>query len=179
MRGSLPRILFALAACRGDSYLDELPPPPKAPDITVKLASTRLGADCGESRPEPKPEEQRIPCEQTAVHLSIRSTASALPTKLAMKRVELLDRSGKLLEVLSAHSPSRWGTDSFVAWDESIGPGQLLAVGYKLKSPDWSKIPNANKRSFKMRITVMVGGQDQTFEATAELRIEDASNVVT
>lgn len=98
---------------------------------------------------------------------------------MKVKLVELLDKNGKLIEKLTVGSPSRWGTDSFVAWDESIAPGQTLSVGYKLSSPDWSKIPNANKRSFKMRITVTVGDRDQTFEATAELRIEDTSNIVT
>jgi len=98
---------------------------------------------------------------------------------MKLKQVELLDRNGKLLEVLTAKSASRWDTDKFVAWDESVVPGQTMAVGYKLSSPDWSKIPNANNRSFKMRVTVTVGNNDRTFEATAELRIEDTSGVVT
>lgn len=175
---TLPRLtLIALAACKGD-YVPE--PPPKAPDIVVRLASTRLGANCGEPRAgkllDPS---QRIPCDQTAVQLSIRAEASASPTTIKMKRVELLDRDGTLVEVLTAHAPSRWGTDQFVAWDERIVPGQTLAVGYKLSSPDWIKIPKANQRTFKMRVTVAVGDIDQTFEATAELRIEDTSNVVT
>jgi hypothetical protein len=89
-----------------------------------------------------------------------------------------VDRNGNLIEVLTAHSPSRWGTDQFVTWDESIVPGQTMAVGYKLRSPDWSKIPNANSRSFKMRVTVTVGNSDRTLEA-AELRIENTSNIVT
>jgi hypothetical protein len=169
--------LVVLAACKGD-YVPE--PPPKAPEIVVGLASTRLGANCGEPRAgkllDPS---QRIPCDQTAVQLSVRAAATASPTTIKMKRVELLDRSGALLEVLTAHSPSRWGTDSFVAWDERVAPGQSMAVGYKLSSPDWAKIPKANNRSFKMRVTVTVGDSDQTFEATAELRIEDTSNVVT
>ncbi len=168
---------LVLAACKGEFVAE---PPPKAPEITVGLASTRLGSDCSEARPEEnKPPGERIPCDQTAVQLSIRSVASATPTTIKLKRVELLDRSGKLIEVLSSHSPSRWGTDAFVAWDERIVPGQTMAVGYKLSTPDWSKIPNANKRSFKMRVTVTVGNEDRTSEATAELRIEDTSNVVT
>lgn len=169
--------LIVLAACKGEFVAE---PPPKAPEITVGLASTRLGSDCNEARlEETKPPGERIPCDQTAVQLSIRSAASASPTTIRMKRVELLDRSGKLIEVLTAHSPSRWGTESFVAWDERIIPGQSMSVGYKLRSPDWSKIPNANKRSFKMRVTVTVGNEDRTSEATAELRIEDTSNVMT
>ncbi len=168
--------LIVLAACKGEFVAE---PPPKAPEITVGLASTRLGSDCNEARSEETKPGERIPCDQTAVQLSIRSAASALPTTIKLKRVELLDRSGKLIEVLSSHSPSRWGTESFVAWDERSVPGQTMSVGYKLSSPDWSKIPDANKRSFKLRVTVTVGNEDQTSEATAELRIEDTSNVVT
>ena len=189
-------MLVFIAACSSD-YTAEVPPP-KPPEITVGLASTRLGANCNEARPttpeppakarrspatfeptEVKEPAQRIPCDQTAVQLSIRSPATAPATRVTMKRVELLDRDGTLLEVLPSHSPSRWGTDQFVPWNEYAVPGQTMAVGYKLRSPDWSKIPNANKRSFKMRVTVAVGDKVQTFEATAELRIEDTSNVVT
>jgi hypothetical protein len=165
--------LIAFAACSSEPIVPESPPKP--PEISVGLASTRLGADCaGRST-----EGSRIPCEQTAVQLSIRSPASVPATTMKLKQAELLDRNGKLIEVLTAASPSRWVTDKFVAWDESIGPGQTMAVGYKLSSPDWSKIPNANKRTFKLRVTVTVGGSDRTFEATAELRIEDANAVVT
>ena len=179
MRGIAQVTLLTFTAC-GSEF--EPPPAPKAPEITVGLASTRLGADCGAQREEakasPEPTE-RIPCEQTAVHLSIRSATAASATTIKMKRVELLDRNGEVLEVLTSHSPSQWGTDRFVAWDEVTVPGQIMAVGYKLSSPNWAKIPNANKRSFKMRVTVMVGSSVQTLEATAELRIEDTSNVVT
>ncbi len=193
--GGMRAILAAtlIAACSSE-YTAEVPPP-KPPEISVGLASTRLGANCNEARPEPpaetprspataKPDPtpepaQRIPCDQTAVQLSIRSPAGVPATRVTMKRAELLDRDGTLLEVLPSHSPSKWGTDQFVPWDEYAVPGKTMAVGYKLKSPDWSKIPNANNRSFKLRVTVAVGDKVQTFEATAELRIEDTSNVVT
>lgn len=168
-------LVFLIAACSNELVA---PPPPKSPDVVVALASTRLGADCDGPYIEGKPGE-RIPCDQTAVQLSVRSVAGVAPAAIQMKRVELLDRNGKLLEVLSARSPRRWGTDQFVDWDERSVPGKTLAVGYRVKAPDWSKIPNPNQRSFKLRVTVGVDGSEQTFEATAELRIEDTSNVVT
>lgn len=190
MTALVPVTLAVLAACSNEPIVEQQAPRP--PEISVGLASTRLGADCaggeehvvaeattakGDAKPAPRP--QRIPCEQTAVHLSIRSPASAAPTAIELQRVELLDRNGRVLEVLHGHSPSRWGTDRFVAWDERTVPGQTMAVGYKLSSPDWSKIPDANNRSFKMRVIVRVGDSTRTLEATAELRIEDTSNIVT
>ncbi|MEO8707094.1 MAG: hypothetical protein ABI867_44110 [Kofleriaceae bacterium] len=180
MRAILQLTVVALAACGNEPIVEE---PPRPPEVSVGLASTRLGSDCRAAvEHETKGPTQRIPCEQTAVQLSIRSPASAAlqaPTTIQMKRVELLDRNGTLIEVLTAHSPSRWKTDQFVAWDERVAPGQTMAVGYKLSSPDWSKIPNANQRSFKLRVTVTVGERERTFEATAELRIEDTNNIVT
>jgi len=175
VRAHLPAGLVAFVACSSEPFV---PPPPPPPEVTVGIASTRIGADCGtHGAQEGVPD--RIPCEQTAVHLAVRSPAGTSATTIKMKRVELLDREGKLVEVLTAHSPSKWGTETFVAWDETTVPGQNMAVGYKLSTPDWTKIPNANKRSFKMRVTVMIGSSERTLEATAELRIEDKNNVVT
>lgn len=198
---AVPLVLVAFG-CSTDPIVEEQPPSPKPPEISVKLASTRLGADCGiggvpkappaeRSKPEKnrkppidsrRPQEPpgiRIPCDQTAVQFSVRAPATAQPTKLTLKKVELLDNNGVWLETLTAASPSKWGTDTFVDWDETIVPGQTLAVGYKLTQPEWSKIKNANQRSFKLRVVVLVGGEERTMEATAELRIEDTSNVIT
>lgn len=201
---ALPLVVVAFG-CKADPIVEEQPPSPKPPEISVKLASTRLGSDCGmggvpkappatevkqkkpernrkppiDAHPPQEPPGVRIPCDQTAVQFSVRAPATAQRTKLTLKKVELLDNNGVWLETLTAASPSKWGTDNFVDWDETIAPGQTLAVGYKLTQPDWSKIKNANQRSFKMRVVVLVGGEERTMEATAELRIEDTSNVVT
>ena len=39
--------------------------------------------------------------------------------------------------------PALW-QDRYVAWDQTIGAGQVLQASYKLSAPDWSKIPGVS-----------------------------------
>jgi hypothetical protein len=167
-------------------------------DVTVELAAVTLADNCGANPPLPAPkvkadsddQAKRAPrnddqldaygsrCEQTSMQLSLKATAAAKPTTIKVKKVELLDDKGKLLETLTAKQPSKWDAKKYVAWNESIAAGETLQTTYTLNSPNWNKLTNgrrmAHTKKFQLRVTVAVGTQNRTFEkqVTASAMIE-------
>jgi hypothetical protein len=166
-------------------------------EVSVSLASVTLGDDCGpRTPPAPAPSQppaaapaRRAPskpseapadcdvggcgyarhCEQTSMQLSLRSPAGTKPTTIRIKKVELLDPKGKLLQVLAAREPTRW-TDrgGYVAWDQTIGANQTIAASYALEAPSWDKLTggrySAHNKTFQLRVTVTVGTANKTVE---------------
>ena len=165
------------------------------PDVTIELGGVTLGDDCTDDRvtnPIPPPANGRTAatqppaaaasiaagacsdpsnchgppapaCTQTSMQLALRASR---PTTIKVKKVELLDGNGKVVDVLAARSPTRWADDKYVAWDEAIGAE--LAASYKLAAPNWTKIANgkwnAAAMKFALRVTVTVDGSDRTIE---------------
>ena len=159
------------------------PPPATAPAATTPPASTApaspaavspsrgpaapsscaVGANCGGSTRA---------CQQTSVQLSMQAKGGTTPTTIRVKKVELLDSSGKLLAELASRAPMKW-TDagSYQPWDQTIAPGAQLAVSYTLASPAWGSMEGgmygqANK-TFQVRVTVLVGTKDRVIEKAA------------
>jgi hypothetical protein len=141
------------------------PEPPAAPAAAMAMPSA--GA-CADPKNCHGPTYHQPPCEQTAMQLSW-SSIGAPPTSLKIKRVELLDASGKVIDTLTARAPTRWDdkTSTYVPWDETIGQPSL-ATSYKLGSPDWNKISNgrwnAHSMRFMLRVTVTIGNAERTIE---------------
>ena len=155
--------------------------------VAVELASVTLADDCGNPPPPPaaKPPATRPAaaavkecagpkcgharaCDQTSMQLSFKAPAGSKATTIKIKKVELLDAKGKLLEVLSARAPSRFADDTYVAWDETIAPSATLATMYELNSPNWDKLTNgrwsAHNATFQLRVTVAIGSASKTVE---------------
>jgi hypothetical protein len=131
MRIILPSLfLAALASCATSEAKTS------TSDVDVQLASVTLADDCGTpppaqqfSKPPPTADtaqrSERRPaqgscahpgpcgsprraCEPTSMQLSLTAKAGARPTTIKIKRVELLDSKGKVLEVLSSSLPTQW-----------------------------------------------------------------------
>ncbi len=177
-----------------------------APDVAVELASVTLGDDCGGSLPAPvklagpakgndeqerrrAPDAKRDPdadrdslvayeCQQTSMQLVLKATPSAKATTIKIKKVELLDLKGKVLETLTAKHPSKWSGKKYDKWNEAVAASETLQTSYALTTPNWTKLTgnrrNASSKPFQVRVTVTVGTQDRTFEkqATAAAQIE-------
>lgn len=134
--------------------------PSRGPAAPSKCAA---GADCG---------GYTRACQQTSVQLAMQAKGGTTPTTIRIKKVELLDASGKLLAELASSAPTRW-TDagSYQPWDQTIAPGAQLAVSYILASPAWGSMEGgmygqANK-TFQVRVTVLVGTKDRVIEKKA------------
>ncbi|MBX3162232.1 MAG: hypothetical protein KF773_40080 [Deltaproteobacteria bacterium] len=111
----------------------------------------------------------RAPCVPTSMQLAVRAPSDAVPATLRIKKVELLDPKGAVVDTLEARGPSRWNDDgAYVAWDERIAPGQKVAASYLLSTPDWNQLAggkwNAHTKVFQLRVTVVVGDAVRTIE---------------
>lgn len=168
------------------------PPPPviapatpfaKPPPANQKAPITR-----NEDVPSDKPAQRRAPsagacakpgpcgsprrhCEQTSMQLTL-TPAIDLKSSVKIKRVELLDKTGKVVQTLTASAPTQWSATAgaYVQWNEKIGKDAVRA-SYNLTSPDWNKLTggrfNAPSHTFQLRVVVTVGGSDRTVEKTA------------
>ncbi len=93
-------------------------------------------------------------------------------SSVKIKRVELLDTKGKVVQTLTAGVPASWNAAAgmYVACDEKLGKDAVKAT-YQLSSPDWNKLTggrmNAPSHTFQLRVVVTVGGSDRTVEKTA------------
>jgi hypothetical protein len=188
----MTRTMLLLAALAGCQTVDANP----SKDVSVELSSVTLGDDCGNPPPPPPATKKPAPpreapasqtpqapcpvgatncgraprhCDQTSMQLSIKAPAGTKPTTIKIKKVELLDTKGKVLEVLTARSPAKWdANNAYVAWNEQVGASETLQAMYELNSPDWNKLTSgrwsAHSKTFQLRVTVTVGTANKTIE---------------
>jgi hypothetical protein len=106
------------------------------------------------------------------MQLRIRTPANFKTGTVRIKRVELLDTEGKLLQTLTARNPRAWkNANSYLPWDEKVWANQGVNSMYDLSSPDWGKLTgsrwNAHTKTFQVRVTVQIGGANKTVTRTA------------
>ncbi len=145
---------------------DDCPAPPATPTPTTAPAKT----------PSRTPSDRspgavtRRGCDQTSMQLALTSTGTA-SAKVAVKKVELLDAKGKVLQTLTARDPQAFETDAYVAWNQELAAGATVNVMYALSAPNWDKLTkgrwNAHAQSFQLRVTVEVGSAKQKVTKTS------------
>jgi hypothetical protein len=159
-----------------------------ADDYTVTLSSVNLGYDWWVPPAPPAPPATRAPatpakpaaaepadmapgharhCDQTSMQILIKANAGVKSAPVKVKKVELLDAKGKLIEALTARDAQKWETDKYITWDQSIEGGKSLQLMYPLTAPDWSKVGgrmNAHEKSFQLRVTLTIGAGERTVE---------------
>ncbi|HEU0035039.1 MAG TPA: hypothetical protein VFQ53_30645 [Kofleriaceae bacterium] len=151
-------------------------------EITVELAAVTLGDDCAPPKPATPaavaPSRCAGPncgrrCDQTSMQLAIRAQPGVKHTTLAIKKVELLDDKGKLLQELAAREGTVWNDakGAYVAWDQTIDASANLKTMYALAAPNWDKLTNgrwhAHEKTFQLRVTVVIGSGTRTVEKQA------------
>lgn len=186
-------LFIAFAAC---SISDAKVPS----EIKVEISSVTLASNCPVATPPPPPPttkfakppgvaQERVArgscagpgpcgggrrgrCEPTSMQLAITAQAGVKPTTIKIKRVELLDAKGRVLETLTASAPMRW-TDQgvYAAWDQGLDARDAIKASYTLTAPDWNKHSggkmNAQAQVFQLRVTVTIGNSDRTIEKTS------------
>lgn len=187
-------IFIALTSCWTSSQPSH--PPATAPRVDVAIASVKLADDCGETVAGDAAEKQDVSsmagdcagdcsfsrvCEQTQLQVSVRSMAAG-PTKVGIKRVELLDDSGKAIGTLRAKAATRWSNDgSYAAWDQVVAAGEVMAASWALSAPDWGALPGGRdpSRKVRVRVTFSIGDGEKTFEKEAAISAFSDPDVVT
>lgn len=177
---SMLRFMVVMLAACGSSAAGP------ADDVMVSLASVTLGEDCGGTLPAPAattPDAQdrkRAPksdsdalvsgnegCAQTSMQLSVTTPPKLAATAIKIKKVELLDDKGKLLETLTASKASKWAGKAYVPWNESVAANEKLVASYLLTTPNWSKVGGrraATSKKFQLRVTLNIGGKDKAID---------------
>jgi hypothetical protein len=129
------------------------------------------GANCGGLPPRQ--------CDQTSMQIAIKGNGQK--TTIKVKRVELLDSSGKVVGTLTARKPMKWSGSAYVAWDETV-TGDVSA-SYLLSAPDWNTLTkgrwNAANHRFQLRVTVTVGDKDRQIDKQSIVPVLPEPEVVT
>lgn len=185
-------ILVMLAGCWTSSQPSDPAPKGDAAPIEVAIASVRLADDCGQVATAELAHGSmagdcagdcnfRRACEQSMLQVSLRSTA-AMKTKIALAKIEMIDAAGVTIGKLEVRAATRWANDgSYTAWDQVVGPGEVLAASYALSAPDWSLVPGGRDPSNKVRVrvTFRLGEGEKTFEKEAVVAAFSDPSVVT
>jgi hypothetical protein len=113
----------------------------------------------------------RRACEQTSMQLSVITSPGYAPTSIRVKKVELVDDTGKLIGVLNSGSPTVWSDADgmYTAWNQTVAPDAKLAVSYALSKPDWTGVKDRASHSYVVRAVIVVGGSDQTVQREAHI----------
>lgn len=159
------------------------PAPSPAAKVTVGLTAVTLADDCGappagaakrrdedasSSRSRGAAAQRR--CEQTSMQLSVIADANSAPTEIRIKKVELFDDNGKSLGELAPRQPTWWANGVYEAWDQKVAAGALLSVSYLLSQPQWNHVPSRWNRTFTLKVTVTIGGADQSVSKDVHLK---------
>ncbi len=174
-----------------------------ASNVVIAVASITLADDCPrasqtaalEAAPKAKMKADRdstyypggnqatkesAACVQTSVQLDLRSAASAA-AKITLRKVELIDASGKVLGELTPRAPDRWTDEgSYVEWDQSLAAGASLKASWALSAPAWTAYGTTKAMAagqvFQVRLTVAVNGADQVVARQATVLSPPAIN---
>jgi hypothetical protein len=113
----------------------------------------------------------RMRCEQTSMQLSVIAGSGVAPTSIRVKKVELVDDTGKLIGTLTPSAPTVWSDADgiYKPWAQTVSPDTKLSVSYALSKPDWSGVKDRASHSYVLRAVIVVGGADQTVQREAHI----------
>lgn len=166
------------------------PPPGRAAEIHVAIASVQLLEDCPEPAAAPEPaassrapagaasrqQEKRSSdyveqCTQSTVQLAVHSDRSG-PFRIEAIRV-LDPGTQRQAGTTTLRQPTRWSADgSYVPWNERVTAGQDLQISYKLGELDLSRAServgpafNTFAGPFVLELDVSLDGARQTIRS--------------
>ena len=106
------------------------------------------------------------------VQLSVRSGEKAKPSKITLKSVELYEGERKI-GTLAAKAPKAWdGSGEYRSWNEKAVPGKELLVSYEIAEPDWSTTEDRKNKTFRIRVTMSVAGENRALEEDVAIDAE-------
>ena len=73
----------------------------------------------------------------------------------------------RTVEIRVPRDASQWANDTYQAWDQHVGPNQVLQVSYSLSAPSAS--PGS---TYTVRVTIAAGDGERTIEQKTTLQAE-------
>jgi hypothetical protein len=139
------------------------PPPPGVIARPERRAQPSDSVRMDESEPQ---------CDQSALQLQLVAAATPSATVIAIRKIELLDETGKVLGELTPRSPTQWmPSGQYTAWDQSIAGGATIKASYALSAPSWPAYgltrASAAQQTFRLRVTVTANGSEQVVSGQA------------
>jgi hypothetical protein len=181
-------------SCGGSPSAPNKPDPHPQPDphvtagpVDLSIASVTLADDCGTgptASPLSAAPAGAVPmgdsslfagaasraaraCEQSSVQLRV-ANKTEVPSKITIKKIELLDESGAVIGELTPRDASQWSGDTYQPWDEQVAANQVLQVSYALSRPAVS--PGG---TYIVRLVVVAGdGGEATIEQRKTIQAE-------
>ncbi len=134
------------------------------------------GSSITRKREAPARSQTRRACQQTSMQVTLTAGSAGARSTIEIARVELLDADGQApLGDLTARNPRHWTGSQYDAWDGAIAPGAMLKTTWDLSAPDWSRLGGSRDaaagRTFVVRVTLRVAGQDATSVATGKVTL--------
>lgn len=165
------------------------PPPGRAAEIHVAIASVQLLEDCPEPDPAHEPaaasraagdasirhgkrsSDHVEQCTQSTVQLAVRSDRSG---PFRIEAIRVLDPGTlRAAGTTTLRQPTRWSADgSYVPWNERVTAGQDLQISYKLGELDLSRAServgpafNTFAGPFVLELDVSIDGARRTIRS--------------
>jgi hypothetical protein len=129
------------------------------------MAGAALGGDCairatgGDRASACAINSPSCGCQQSSLQLKVSASGTGAAA-MAVTGVRVLDeKTGQLLQTLSARSPQKWAGSAYGAWDQQIADGDFN-VTYDLSGPDWSVLQPSGllQTGYRVEAEVTVGG---------------------
>jgi hypothetical protein len=141
------------------------PPEPEAPQASMQKPSADMSSAKAGASASMADEGERA-CEQSSVQLRV-ANGTAAASAIKIRKVELLDDSGKVLGELVARAPSLWVDDTYRPWDEQLAANKVLQVSYALSAP-----AVVRGGTYTVRVVIAAAGGERTIEQRTTLQAE-------
>jgi len=104
------------------------------------------------------------------MQLAFTGAPSGAAQSIRVKRVELVDGTGRLIGELTSMHPTVWDQNgTYGAWDQSVPANQALSVSYGLTSPDWIKMGKRYDRTYTLKVVLSLGPTDRALQRDVQL----------
>ncbi len=140
--------------------------------VEVSIASVTLGEDCAADGITDGDCAGECPslCQQSSLQLRIAASGEGSVVPFEIVSIRVVDPESGSATTIASRNPRSF-VDGYIAWDETIAPGDLLDVSYETTAPDWSALTSRSGFGwgtvYRVEMVVLVDGVERTLMADA------------
>lgn len=109
-------------------------------------------------------------CQQSSLQLHLAAIGDGAEVPFEIVSIRVLDPDAVLVGSLSSRNPRTFEADGYVAWDETLAPGDDLDVTYDTTAPDWYGTSGARLgwgTVYRVEVVVRIDGVERTLVGEA------------